>query len=148
MNPDSQLYTNTATAIRAQQHVTQRETAMDLEIELRNRKERETFHSAKVEELEAEVAKLTAQWQKLNNAIAAAEKLLDKRPWLKEDIATWKREMDSVEEDGNKVKRVLESNVALFKQAKSDLKPLTEKNPRGFDYVKLKRLQEEEKGLL
>jgi len=69
----------------------------------------------------------------INNAIAAAEVLLTQRPWLREDIATWRREMTSIEEDGAKVKKVLEAQET-FKQSKKDLQQLSDKNPRGFDH--------------
>src|SRR5690349_7009865 len=102
---DAELYTRTATEIRRSQPALDRTSADDMAIELRNRQERERFHAAKVEELAKQVDHLTAKWQKLNSAVAAAGEQLAQRPWLRSDIAEWKREMDSIEEDGAALKK-------------------------------------------
>ena len=144
---DTEKLTQFATERARSQPVLDRTSADDMAIELQSRQEREKFHAAKVEELAKQVDDLTAKWQKLNSAIAAATKLLDTRPWLREDIATWKREMESIEEDGNKVKKVLEGHENILKQAKKQLQPVSDKNPIGFDYKKFERLKAEEAAL-
>ena len=144
---DPEKLTQQATAIRRSQPVIDRTTADDMATELQNRKERLEFKVSKLEEFEAHRAKLTAQWQKLNGAITAAEKQLGHRPWLRNDIAEWKREMEVIEEDGANVKRTLEGHENCLRAARLALKQVSEKNPTGFDYKKYERLQEEEKAL-
>jgi len=141
---DSTKLTKFATDLRRSQPVFDRTSADEMGIDLHNRQERERFHTGKVEELAKQVSDLTAKWQKLNNAIAAAETLLTQRPWLREDIATWKKEMTSIEEDGATVKKVLEAQETLLKQSKKDLQQLSDKNPRGFDHKKYERLKQED----
>jgi len=122
-------------------------TADDMAVELTKRKELLKLHEEKVAGYEGQLEELTTKWQKLNAAIAAAEKLLAKRPSLRTDIASWKREMESIEDDGNRIKPVLEGHRRLLKQSKNDLKQLSENNPRGFDYEKYERLKKEEEDI-
>jgi chromosome segregation ATPase len=144
---DSTKYTETATAIRKSQPVFDNTCADDLAIDLRNRQEREKFHAGKVEELAKQVGDLTAKWQKLNDAIASATKLLETRPWLRQDIAAWKKAMESIEQDGEAIKKVLQAQEVLLKQSKKDLQQLSEKNPRGFDFKTFERLKAEDAAL-
>ena len=144
---DSEKLTQFATELRRSQPAIDKTSADDMATELLNRKELLKFKTNKLAEFDDQRAKLTAQWKKLNNAIAAAEKQLTARPWLRSDIADWRREMESIEEDGAAVKRTLEGYENGVKAAKEMLKQLSEKNPRGFDYVKFERLKEEEAAL-
>jgi chromosome segregation ATPase len=144
---DAELYTRTATEIRRSQPALDPTTAFDMSIELQNRQERERFHAAKVEELAKQVDDLTAKWQKLNAAVAAAGEQLTQRPWLRADIAEWKHAMDSIEEDGAALKKTLQGQENLLKAARKALKQLNDKNPIGFDYTKFERLKQDEAAL-
>jgi chromosome segregation ATPase len=144
---DAELYARTAAEIRRSQPALDRTSADDMAIELKNRQEREQFHAAKVEELGKQVDDLTAKWQKLNAAVAAAGEQLTQRPWLRSDIAEWKREMDNIEEDGAALKKTLQGQENLLKAARKALKQLNDKNPIGFDYTKFERLKQDEAAL-
>jgi hypothetical protein len=145
---DAQKYTEAATAIRAAQPVHERSTtADDMAEELRQREERVAFHADRVWGYEEELGELEKKWTNLNDAVAAAEKLLATRPTLRHDIARWKEAMADIEADGDKLKKLLLNQRAILKQSKSDVKPLSDKNLRGFDFEKYERLKQEEAAL-
>ncbi|HWY70693.1 MAG TPA: hypothetical protein VNX88_18645 [Terriglobales bacterium] len=147
---DAEKYTATATAIRAEQNriaLIDRTTADDMAEDLRQRQERVKSCADRVAGLELELTEQEGKWTNYKNAIESAERLLATRPDLRHDIAAMKDKLEKCEEEGAEIKKHLDRQRDILKQAKSDVKPLSDKNPRGFDFAKFDRLQAEEKAL-